>query len=224
MSADAGVVIHLLTLKCGPPLDKESSREEIKLAERMASILKDFEARQLGVDEDEHLEVGEEKEEDWDPQDELMNVLRQASSGHMITYSCFGERQPVSSRTYLMTAKVDRQMTEWLANRDISAFAATVANENQADGAATLLQTSGIGKMRPNILMVGFKTNWEKGGASHMDVILGYYEIVLNAFEKNVGVAIFRNSDIGFDLTERMKSKDVQTSADADENGIDTDP
>ncbi|VDP21382.1 unnamed protein product [Heligmosomoides polygyrus] len=37
--------------------DKESSREEIKLAERMASILKDFEARQLEVDEDEQLEI-----------------------------------------------------------------------------------------------------------------------------------------------------------------------
>ncbi|VDO18266.1 unnamed protein product [Heligmosomoides polygyrus] len=45
MSADARVVIHLLTLKSGPPLDKKSSREEIKLAERMASILKDFEGQ-----------------------------------------------------------------------------------------------------------------------------------------------------------------------------------
>ncbi|VDP60418.1 unnamed protein product [Heligmosomoides polygyrus] len=60
MSADGRVVIHLLTLKCGPPLDKESSREEIKLVERMASILKDFEARQHEVDEDEQLEVVEE--------------------------------------------------------------------------------------------------------------------------------------------------------------------
>ncbi|VDP55342.1 unnamed protein product [Heligmosomoides polygyrus] len=82
MSADGRVVIHLLTLNCGPSLEKESSREEIKLA----SILKDFEARQLEVDEDEQLEVVEE-EEDWDPQYELMDVERQASSGHMITSS-----------------------------------------------------------------------------------------------------------------------------------------
>ncbi|VDP06060.1 unnamed protein product [Heligmosomoides polygyrus] len=81
MFADDRVVIHLLTLKCGPPLYKESSREEIKLAERMASILKDFEVRQLEVEEDEQLEVMEKEEEDWDPQDELMDVKRQASSG-----------------------------------------------------------------------------------------------------------------------------------------------
>ncbi|VDO74322.1 unnamed protein product [Heligmosomoides polygyrus] len=66
----------MLTLKCGPPLDKEPSREEIKLAERTASILKDFEAHQLETEEDEQLEVVEEQEEDWDPQDELMNVER----------------------------------------------------------------------------------------------------------------------------------------------------
>ncbi|VDP00349.1 unnamed protein product [Heligmosomoides polygyrus] len=56
MSADARMVIHLLTLKCGPSLDKEPSRNEIKVAERMASILKDFEARHLEVDEDAWLE------------------------------------------------------------------------------------------------------------------------------------------------------------------------
>ncbi|VDO60263.1 unnamed protein product [Heligmosomoides polygyrus] len=87
MSADGRVVIHLLTLKCGPPLDKESSREEIKLAERMASIYKDLGVRQLEVEEEEQLKVVEEEEEDWDPQDELMDVHRQASSGHMITFS-----------------------------------------------------------------------------------------------------------------------------------------
>ncbi|VDO86585.1 unnamed protein product [Heligmosomoides polygyrus] len=85
--ADARVVIDLLTLKCGPPLDKDPSREEIKLAGRMVIILKYFEARQLEVDEDEQLEVVEEEEEDWDPQGELMDVERQASSGHMVMFS-----------------------------------------------------------------------------------------------------------------------------------------
>ncbi|VDO94998.1 unnamed protein product [Heligmosomoides polygyrus] len=68
-----------------PPGGKEPSREEIKLAERMVSILKDFKARQLEIDEDEQLEMVE--EEDWDPQDELTDVEMQASIGHMITFS-----------------------------------------------------------------------------------------------------------------------------------------
>ncbi|VDP01745.1 unnamed protein product [Heligmosomoides polygyrus] len=53
----------------------------------MTSILKDFEACQLEVDKDEQLEVVEEQEEDWDPQHELMDVERQASTGHIIMFS-----------------------------------------------------------------------------------------------------------------------------------------
>ncbi|VDP31321.1 unnamed protein product [Heligmosomoides polygyrus] len=79
-------VIHLFPLKCGAPLHKEPSREEMRLAERMASIFKEFEARQLEVDEDELLYVVEEKE-DWDPQDELIDVEGLASKGHMTMFS-----------------------------------------------------------------------------------------------------------------------------------------
>ncbi|PIO70898.1 hypothetical protein TELCIR_07223 [Teladorsagia circumcincta] len=154
----------------------------------------------------------------------LVDFANNIIMGRSLLICGFVIPQPVSSRTYIMTEKVDRQMSEWLANRDVSAFPATVANENQVEGAATLLQTSGVGKMRPNILMVGFKTKWERGGASNLDAVIGYYEIVLNAFEKNVGVAIFRNSHIGFDLTERLKHNDSGSVIDADENGINTDP
>ncbi|VDO18739.1 unnamed protein product [Heligmosomoides polygyrus] len=51
MSANPRVVIHLLTLKCGSPLDAVPSKDEMKLAERIASILQDFELRQLEIDE-----------------------------------------------------------------------------------------------------------------------------------------------------------------------------
>lgn len=44
------------------------------------------------------------------------------------------------SRIYMMTDKVDRQMSEWLKNRHILAYPVIVASDNQAEGAATLLQ------------------------------------------------------------------------------------
>ncbi|KAK6049349.1 hypothetical protein COOONC_13145 [Cooperia oncophora] len=76
---------------------------------------------------------------------------------------------------------------------------------------------------------------WEKGGAANLQSIIGFYEIILlvkrglncaeqNAFEKNVGVAIFRNSQIGFDLTECLKRNESGSLLDADENGINTNP
>ncbi|VDP29027.1 unnamed protein product [Heligmosomoides polygyrus] len=82
-------------LKCDPPahvevwstLDKDPSREGIKLADRMASILEDFEARQREVDKNKQLEVVEEEEEDWDLQDELIDMEKIASSRHTIAWT-----------------------------------------------------------------------------------------------------------------------------------------
>ncbi|VDN24873.1 unnamed protein product [Cylicostephanus goldi] len=128
-----------------------------------------------------------------------------------------------SGRIYLMTEKVDRQMNEWLRNHHIIAYPAVVAAEDQAEGAAALLQATGVGKLRPNILMLGFKTNWEQSSTSDMRAINTFYEIILNAFEKNVGVAIFRNSNVGFDLTKRLTGKETIEN-EADDNGIDLDP
>ncbi|CAJ0600395.1 unnamed protein product [Cylicocyclus nassatus] len=128
-----------------------------------------------------------------------------------------------SGRIYLMTEKVDRQMNEWLRNHHIIAYPAVVASEDQAEGAAALLQATGVGKLRPNILMLGFKTNWEQSPTTDMHAINTFYEIILNAFEKNVGVAIFRNSNVGFDLTKRLTGKETIEN-EADDNGIDLDP
>ncbi|VDP32612.1 unnamed protein product [Heligmosomoides polygyrus] len=50
MSANPQVVIHLPTLKFGSPLDAAPFRDEMMLAERIASILQDFELRQLEIE------------------------------------------------------------------------------------------------------------------------------------------------------------------------------
>ncbi|KAE9417252.1 hypothetical protein Angca_007593 [Angiostrongylus cantonensis] len=151
----------------------------------------------------------------------LIDFANNITMGRSLLICGFVIPQSTSSSAAVITKKVHRQMSEWLESRNVEAFAATVANKHQVEGAITLLQSSGIGKMRPNILMIGFKTNWEKRG---VDEIIGFYEIVLNAFENDVGVAIFRNSNIGFDLTERFSSKNSAIRADGDENYIDFNP
>ncbi|KAJ1345888.1 hypothetical protein KIN20_000517 [Parelaphostrongylus tenuis] len=151
----------------------------------------------------------------------LVDFANNIIMGRSLLICGFVIPQSTSSSTVVITKKVHKQMSEWLESRHVKAFPATVANKDQVEGAITLLQSSGVGKMRPNILMLGFKTNWEK---LEMDKIIEYYEIVLNAFENDVGVAIFRNSNIGFDLTERFGAKNSTIAANADENGIDFNP
>ncbi|VDP23196.1 unnamed protein product [Heligmosomoides polygyrus] len=87
MSANPRVVIHLLTLKCGSILDAVPSRDEMKLAERIASILQNFELRQLGVDEVEKLEVVEEEDQEFQPEEDCAGVTTPLTSEGTITFS-----------------------------------------------------------------------------------------------------------------------------------------
>ncbi|VDP09313.1 unnamed protein product [Heligmosomoides polygyrus] len=86
MSANPGVVIHLMILKCGSLLDAVLSGDEMKLAERIASILQDFELRQLEIDEVEKLEVVEEEDQEFQPEEDCAEVTMPATSEGTITF------------------------------------------------------------------------------------------------------------------------------------------
>ena len=50
--------------------------------------------------------------------------------------------------------------TSWLREDKIKAFYSLVDRLSFSEGVATLLQASGIGKMRPNILLLGYQSEW----------------------------------------------------------------
>ncbi|EGT56543.1 hypothetical protein CAEBREN_09714 [Caenorhabditis brenneri] len=106
------------------------------------------------------------------------------------------------SRSYLLQLKIDKQINDWLRAREVNAFGAAICCTKQANGANILLQTAGLGRLRPNILMLGFKTGWEKQSS---EVIAEYYGMLSNAFEKQVGLIVFRNEVTGFDVTSSIR-------------------
>lgn len=57
------------------------------MAERIASILKDFEELQLEIDDEERLKVMEEEEDDWNPEEEHDDVNGQMAEEGTITFS-----------------------------------------------------------------------------------------------------------------------------------------
>ncbi|EDO28752.1 predicted protein, partial [Nematostella vectensis] len=57
------------------------------------------------------------------------------------------------------------------------------------DGVQSLLQTAGLGKLKPNTLVIGFKRNWMRAPHSEVEE---YVNIINDAFELNYGVAILR--------------------------------
>lgn len=55
-----------------------------------------------------------------------------------------------------------------------------------------MLQSAGVGKLKPNTLVLGFKRDWKKASDSEINE---YVNIINDAFEMNYGVAILRMRD-----------------------------
>ena len=57
-------------------------------------------------------------------------------------------------------AKLNYELRNWIRKKHIKAFYVSVANPSLRGGAQSLVQITGLGRLRPNIIMVGFKQNW----------------------------------------------------------------
>lgn len=110
-----------------------------------------------------------------------------------------------------------RSMTayNWLSNKKIKAFYSSVCAPSLRIGAQNLLQINGLGKLRPNTLVMGYKNNWQTDDPQNLE---DYLKIIHDAFDLNYGVGILRNPN-GFDkekitddLLDREDSDDVQSS------------
>ncbi|EDO41391.1 predicted protein, partial [Nematostella vectensis] len=78
---------------------------------------------------------------------------------------------------------------DWLRERKIRAFHTVCSAASLRDGVQSLLQTAGLGKLKPNTLVIGFKRNWMRAPHSEVEE---YVNIINDAFELNYGVAILR--------------------------------
>lgn len=60
----------------------------------------------------------------------------------------------------------------------IKAFYSVVDGATLQDGAVSLLQTSGLGKLKPNILMMGYKRNWASCPQDDLDMYFNILQYV----------------------------------------------
>uniref|UniRef100_A0A2K5UYG7 Solute carrier family 12 member 1 n=1 Tax=Macaca fascicularis TaxID=9541 RepID=A0A2K5UYG7_MACFA len=61
----------------------------------------------------------------------------------------------------------------WLIKNKIKAFYAAVAADCFRDGVRSLLQASGLGRMKPNTLVIGYKKNWRKAPLTETENYVG---------------------------------------------------
>ncbi|NXN77758.1 S12A3 protein, partial [Bombycilla garrulus] len=79
--------------------------------------------------------------------------------------------------------------TKWLMKRKIKAFYTDVVAEDLRSGVQMLIQAAGLGKMRPNILVLGYKRNWQTASPQSLEDYVG---ILHDAFDFKYGVCLMR--------------------------------
>ncbi|CAG7828067.1 unnamed protein product [Allacma fusca] len=85
--------------------------------------------------------------------------------------------------------QLTRQTYNWLSKRNKKSFYTLVEDTGFSGGAHSIMQASGLGKLRPNLVMLGYKNNWKS--ASGEDV-KEYINVVQDAFNLHFAVSILR--------------------------------
>ncbi|XP_052280558.1 solute carrier family 12 member 2-like isoform X2 [Dreissena polymorpha] len=106
-------------------------------------------------------------------------------------------------------------VTRWLNKRKIKAFYSVTTATNYRQGARGLMQTAGIGKLKPNILMMGFKSTWITDEPTNMDT---YLSVIHDAFDCDYGVGILRTPERLFSEDPDMQPEDLNIHEEDEKN------
>ncbi|XP_029944241.1 solute carrier family 12 member 3-like [Salarias fasciatus] len=88
---------------------------------------------------------------------------------------------------------------KWLNERKVRSFYTPFSADSLRVGARHLLQASGLGKLKPNTLVLGFKANWRD---SSPESIEDYINIIYDTFDCNYCLCILRMTE-GLDVSEQ---------------------
>lgn len=89
----------------------------------------------------------------------------------------------------------------WLTKNKRKAFYAAVAADSFRDGVKSLLQASGLGRMKPNTLVIGFKKDWRNAAVTQVE---NYVGVIHDAFDFELGTIIVRIGQ-GFDISQVLQ-------------------
>uniref|UniRef100_A0A3B5LCQ3 Solute carrier family 12 member 10, tandem duplicate 1 n=1 Tax=Xiphophorus couchianus TaxID=32473 RepID=A0A3B5LCQ3_9TELE len=92
-------------------------------------------------------------------------------------------------------------LVKWLNKRKVRSFYTSLMADNLRAGAKQLLQASGLGKLKPNTLVLGFKTNWRDSAPESIE---DYITIIHDTFDSNYGLCILRMMD-GLDISDDLE-------------------
>lgn len=100
--------------------------------------------------------------------------------------------------TYRSRTALTNRANAWLERRKIKAFYTLVRDEDFTHGVRSMLQSSGLGKLRPNVVMIGYKANWQ---TCDRQEVLKYFTVIHDVLDLYMSVCILRLPE-GHDYSE----------------------
>uniref|UniRef100_A0A8K9UHS7 Solute carrier family 12 member 1 n=1 Tax=Oncorhynchus mykiss TaxID=8022 RepID=A0A8K9UHS7_ONCMY len=107
--------------------------------------------------------------------------------------------------TYVNAGMEKNQM--WLNKKKRKAFYAAVACDSFRQGTENLMQASGLGRLKPNILMMGFKKDWRTADTAGVQSYVG---VLHDAFDFEYGTVVLRMNQ-GLDVSHIIKAQGEYT-------------
>ncbi|XP_016360677.1 solute carrier family 12 member 3-like [Sinocyclocheilus anshuiensis] len=93
-------------------------------------------------------------------------------------------------------------LVDWLNQRKVRSFYTSFTADSLKEGTHNLMQASGLGKLKPNTLVLGYKMNWQE---CKPESLQDYVNTISDAFDSSYGIAILRMMD-GLDVTADLHS------------------
>uniref|UniRef100_A0A4W6EH10 Solute carrier family 12 member 10, tandem duplicate 1 n=1 Tax=Lates calcarifer TaxID=8187 RepID=A0A4W6EH10_LATCA len=91
-------------------------------------------------------------------------------------------------------------LVKWMNKRRVRSFYTPFTADSLRAGTRHLLQASGLGKLKPNTLVLGFKTNWRD---SSPESIEDYINTIYDTFDSNFCLCMLRMMD-GLDISDQF--------------------
>ncbi|KAL0965098.1 hypothetical protein UPYG_G00276780 [Umbra pygmaea] len=96
----------------------------------------------------------------------------------------------------------------WLLKNETKAFYTPVFAEDIREGTQYLLQAAGLGRLRPNTLVIGFKNDWKDGDMANVET---YIQMIHDAFDFQYGAVVLRLKE-GLDVSHISEQDDLLSS------------
>ncbi|KAM7014806.1 solute carrier family 12 member 1 [Tautogolabrus adspersus] len=146
----------------------------------------------------------------------LLDLAHSFSKNYGLCLICEVIEGPRSEALNEMNAGMERNQ-QWLRKSKRQAFYAAVACDHFREGTESLLQASGLGRMKPNTLMIGFKRNWRTAGT---EGVQSYVGILHDAFDFEYGTLMLR-MDEGLDVSHIVEADDEMLKAEKEQRALD---